>query len=174
MASRTFAPSSAAAAFSIAHSASGPVIGAAEGIEVLRCVPCPPESLEDRFGEGRNLCGELGRDSIFDGHMRAVAAGRTEALAGQKSLGGHPVSVIGSRVGTIDVALLKAETDVAFSRSVARRIWASANAVRSLASRLSSRPRSIRYLTVCSPFSQRATTFASFPLDHERRADPLP
>jgi hypothetical protein len=66
-------------------------------------VPCPPESLEDQFGEGRNLGGELGRDSIFDGHMRAVTAGRTEALAGQKSLGGQ-------RRNCVEVAMLPGDS----------------------------------------------------------------
>ena len=83
------------------------MIGAAEGSKY--CAVCRVRRSRSKIGLAKAgiSAANWSRDSIFDGHMRTVTAGRTEALASEKSLGGHPVSVIGSHVGAIDVALFQ-------------------------------------------------------------------
>jgi hypothetical protein len=54
------APASAAVAFSIAHSASRLVIGAADGSEILRRMTRTAEPFEGRLSECLYRCGELG------------------------------------------------------------------------------------------------------------------
>jgi len=72
-------------------------------IEVLRRVTGPPESLERRLGECRDLRTELRRHGILHSHVRPVAASGAQSLPGQECFRGHPVCVVSSDESTIHV-----------------------------------------------------------------------
>src|SRR5260370_4305317 len=72
-------------------------------IKVLRRVTGPPESLERRLGERRDLRSELSGHGIFNCHVRAVAPGGAQSLPSQECFRGHPVSVVSSYISSVHV-----------------------------------------------------------------------
>lgn len=72
----------------------------------MRRVTGPPESLERRLGERRDLSSELSGHGIFNCHVRAVAPGSAQSLPSQQRFRGHPVSVVGGDIAVPGAVML--------------------------------------------------------------------